>query len=271
MRKVLVTGATGFLGRAVCQALADHGFRVVASSRTGQDGALVLDVTDEFSRVRDLVHEIRPWAILHVAAAGVSGSRDDLVSLVDVNVRGTAVLLQAAADVPRFVHVSTVLAAAADHDTYGATKAAAELLVRAASTNGGRSIVTVRLPVLIGPGDVETKFVPTLVRHAVAEEPSELRTPSRVRAYLHVTDGARALAHVCADENLSGTVEIPGCAEISVADLEELVRARANPSAVPSVPHRPVASSDVEGWVALMSLEASIDELIEHERSDRTT
>lgn len=270
MRKVLVTGATGFVGRAVCRALADGGFDVVASSRTGESDTVVLDVTEDARRIRGLVHQIAPWAVMHVAAAGVSTSRDDLVGLVDVNVRGTAVLLEsaAAADVQRFVHVSTVLAAEAD-DAYGGTKAVAELLVGAVVRHGVPSTVTVRLPTLVGPGDADTKLVPTLVRHAIADEPFELRTPSRVRAYLHVTDAARALVRVCTDEDLSGIVEVPGCAEISLADLDTLIRARSSPSEAPAVLPRRTAVGDLQGWAPLTSLEDAIDQLIEHERSER--
>src|SRR3954469_17316757 len=78
-RRLLVTGATGFIGARLCRRAVDAGAIVHAVSRSPSaevDGMRWErgDLTDE-AVVRDLVHRIEPELVLHLASE-VSGDRD---------------------------------------------------------------------------------------------------------------------------------------------------------------------------------------------------
>lgn len=87
--KVLVTGATGFVGRHLLAALADGGFEAVATSRAG-GGVGALDVADG-EAVRRVIADVRPDAVVHLAAIAHGGRGRVTADDYDrVNHRGTA-------------------------------------------------------------------------------------------------------------------------------------------------------------------------------------
>ncbi|MEO6990752.1 MAG: NAD-dependent epimerase/dehydratase family protein [Candidatus Baltobacteraceae bacterium] len=115
--KLLLTGATGFLGRSVTRRLAEHGHTLFALVRTTSNvepiaGFLAArrtgDITDPLA-VRDAADGVD--AIVHLAAdlGHWSARRADIHR---INVSGTRVVAEAAktAGVPRLLHVSSVAA-----------------------------------------------------------------------------------------------------------------------------------------------------------------
>ena len=166
--RILVTGASGFVGRALVEDLATQGHRVRAAMRQPAD---IFSRTVEVVAVSDLARplEWRPLladmdAVVHLAGIAhiTSGVADDLYD--QVNRAATAALASAAARdrIQRLVFVSSIRAQAgpaADHplteadaphpvDAYGRSKLAAENAIRAAHLP-----FTILRPALIyGPG-----------------------------------------------------------------------------------------------------------------------
>ncbi|TNF28033.1 MAG: NAD-dependent epimerase/dehydratase family protein [Deltaproteobacteria bacterium] len=164
---VLVTGAAGFVGRALVARLEAEGLAVQGTDVVaGAAPTVHLDVTDG-AEVMDVFGRLRPRMVVHTAAlvdVGLPQSRAQ-----QVNVVGTENVLDAAAacDVQRFVHVSSIAALGLDpgqgagpdsplvFDTgepYFDTKAAAEALVRQAMERNALPAVVVRPGDVYGPG-----------------------------------------------------------------------------------------------------------------------
>lgn len=111
--KVLVTGTSGQLGFDVMMELARRRHEAVGADRSGSESdfeKVQLDITDA-SRVAEVVHELKPDAIIHCAAwTNVDGAEDpnNLETVRAVNVEGTRNLALACRDVDaKFVYVST--------------------------------------------------------------------------------------------------------------------------------------------------------------------
>ncbi len=181
--KILVTGATGFLGGAVCAHLhASGGWEVTATGRNIEKGARV--AADRFIPA-DLADDgaaaglVRGHAaVVHCAALTSPWGRP--ADFERANVSATAALLDAAvaAGLRRFVHVSTPsIYGAHVHregltetsplpprpvNEYARTKLAAERLVLAAKDR--LEVVVLRPHALIGVGD--TVLLPRLARAA---------------------------------------------------------------------------------------------------------
>ena len=184
-KNVLVTGATGFLGGAVCRRLAQRGWRVTATGRNAQKGH---ELTREGFVFRQLSLDNRlataglcdrQDAVVHCAALSSPwGKRQDFHS---ANVTATENLLGRATEarISRFIHISTPsvyfdfrhrldltetspLASRPAND-YAATKLAAERLVLAAAASGLPAII-LRPRAIFGPGD--TTIFPRLLRAA---------------------------------------------------------------------------------------------------------
>lgn len=175
-RCVLVTGATGFVGRAMVAQLQADGISVVAAVRHPGSGSA--------QGVREVViSDIGPatdWrpalagvdAVIHLAAR-VHQMRetapDPLLAFRSVNALGTAALARAAAasGVSRFVFVSSIKVngeetapgrpyterdAPQPLDPYGVSKSEAETTLREIATTTGMPSVIVRPPLVYGPG-----------------------------------------------------------------------------------------------------------------------
>jgi len=185
MRRVLVTGATGFIGRPLCAKLAVSGWLVRSAVRrqpaesflpAGTETAVIpgvgpgTDWEEALDGVDAVVHLAARVHVMKDAAA------DPLASYREVNAAGTARLAEAAAaaGVRRFVFMSTVKVNGkggelpyretdepAPSDPYGLSKAEGEAALRAAARPGGLEPVILRPPLVYGPG-VKANFLSLL-------------------------------------------------------------------------------------------------------------
>jgi nucleoside-diphosphate-sugar epimerase len=144
--RILVTGASGFIGRVTCAELSARGHQVAALVRTpGSEPAgtraVEGDITDRASLL-PAIDSAQPDAIIHLAAA--TAATRDAGTIEQVNVEGTRTLVEAARDagVERFVFCSTVVTGEAYGETltedstlpvgtpYGRSKQRGEDIVR---------------------------------------------------------------------------------------------------------------------------------------------
>jgi 2-alkyl-3-oxoalkanoate reductase len=154
--RVLVTGATGMLGRGVAQALADRGDRVTVLQRrpAGLGLSEVLADISDTAAVRTAVSD--QDAVIHLAAkVNVIGPEEEYRR---VNVQGTRAVVNScvSAGVPRLVYVSSPSVAHAGISLIGRAADAAD--------HGPLAVVAVRPHLVWGPGD--TQLVARLVDRA---------------------------------------------------------------------------------------------------------
>jgi nucleoside-diphosphate-sugar epimerase len=167
---ILVTGANGFVGTALCATLRARGSSVVAACRRASEPAHTsvgeLDAnTDWRAALTGCDRVIHLAARVHVMA---DASADPMAAYRSVNVDATLALARqaAAAGVRRFVFVSSVKVngeattarpfGAADTpapvDPYGQSKLEAELALRQLAAGTAMDVVIVRPPLVYGPG-----------------------------------------------------------------------------------------------------------------------
>ena len=219
---VLVTGATGFLGRHLVDQLLERGAAVRALVRSSRDADdlrnrgvdVVLGQITDSDRVR--VAAAGCGRVYHLAGV-VSHRRRDLALLQAVNVVGTRCLLSVVDPGTRVVHVSSVAAigpvaspelraderhafpAEAADLPYAASKRDGERAVREALTRGV-DVVIANPGFLLGPGD----------RHRVSTWPVAAYLAGRLRftiagglCFVDARDVARGLITL-ADQGRSG-------------------------------------------------------------------
>jgi 2-alkyl-3-oxoalkanoate reductase len=203
MARVLLTGATGFVGGRVAGRLRSLGHTVVAPVRTASTELAALGVEQHPGGFDAVTPAFVGEADVIVHAAATAGP--DLATARAVNVDGTRRLWEAgrAVGVPRFVHVSTTSVYAPpdasarivdeeaplvgddeDASPYARTKADAERLLLTGSTPIGLTIL--RPPAVLGAGATSTwgTRVPTAVRDGRGFPQPRAQT----FAFVHVED-----------------------------------------------------------------------------------
>lgn len=217
-RRVLVTGHTGFKGGWLTLWLRELGAEPLGlalgppSTPSLYDVARVGELVDDRNvdiRDRDAVQravrELRPEIVFHMAAQPlVRTSFAKPVETYEVNVLGTAHVLEACRDAARVIVVtsdkcyaprSDGAACVEDDplggaDPYSSSKAGVELLAaswRHSFGDGGPSIATARAGNVIGGGDwAKDRLIPDAMRAALGGRPLLVRNPDAVRPWQHV-------------------------------------------------------------------------------------
>lgn len=239
--KILVTGATGFVGKAACRTLATRGHEVFAAVR--QDVALPEGVSSR--PIGDLGPDT-DWSaalagmdtIIHLAARAhvmAETEADPLVVFRRINRDGAARLAEqaASAGVRRLVFVSSIKvngeATPADRpfhaedslravDPYGIAKAEAEQELAAIAARTGLELVVVRPPLVHGPGvKGNLASLMKIVRNGV---PLPLGCVDNRRSLVGLANLTDALAFVAEHEHASGrTFLIKDGEDVSTAAL----------------------------------------------------
>jgi dTDP-glucose 4,6-dehydratase len=182
-------------------------------------------------------------AVVHFAAEShVDRSIEDASAFIRTNVAGTQTLLDAAraAGVGRFVQVSTdeVYGALAldspdrfvettplaPRSPYAASKAAADLLARAAFVTHGLPVIVTRCSNNYGPYQFPEKFLPQMILNALDGTPLPIYGDGLyVRDWLHVEDHCAALQAVLERGEPGAIYNIGGNAERANIDVARAV------------------------------------------------
>jgi len=173
--KVLVTGASGFVGSALCGHLLAKGQTVTGAVRSipgkplpGVEYRVVSDLSAE-TNWREALTGMD--AVVHCAARVhimKETSTDPLAAFREMNVKGTACLAEQAADngVKRFVFISSIKVngettsgrpftadnTPAPEDPYGISKWETEQVLQKIAEKTGLEVVIIRPPLVYGPG-----------------------------------------------------------------------------------------------------------------------
>ncbi len=235
-RKILVTGATGFIGSHLCDALVALGAEVHAMSRGSSRQTLVLnghfwsvDLAD-FEAVQTTTLKIQPEFVYHLAALVTARQDLDLVlPMLHSNLVGTVNLLLAVAKndcCERMVVVgsSEELKSGAPTSPYAAAKAGATTYAKMFYHVYGLPVVVARPFVTYGPRQEVTKLIPYTILALSKGERPRLSSGRRVGDFVYVLDVVRGLLNAGLRPNLEGELIELGTGEgTRVRDVVELL------------------------------------------------
>lgn len=204
-KPIAITGATGFIGRALCARLRGQGRQVKALVR---DPAKAHDLAEMGVELvaGDLANRpaldllLQDASTLVHCAGSVRGNSQEAFN--QVNVEGMGKLLNAAqstSPAPRFVLLSSITAREPDLSWYASSKRAGEDLLRAATSLNS---IILRPPAVYGPGDKEMLPLFKLMKRGIALVPGS--ASSRV-SLIHVDDLVAAIIGCIEARHLSSS------------------------------------------------------------------
>ena len=254
MKKILVTGADGFIGSHLTEMLASQGHKVKALSMYNSFNYWGWLENIEFTEnievvsgdIRDLhfCREITKGVelIYHLASLiGIPYSYQAPESYVDTNIKGTVNICQAANDnkISRIIHTSTseVYGTAQyvpidekhplqAQSPYSASKIAADAMVMSYFNAFGLPVTIARPFNTYGPRQSARAIIPTIISQlSSGNEKVQLGDLTPTRDFTYVEDTCRGfLALSDSDETVGETINIGSNSEISIEELFILIK-----------------------------------------------
>jgi GDP-4-dehydro-6-deoxy-D-mannose reductase len=291
--RVLVTGASGFVGRRLCARLAACGDTVISRDRE-------LDVVDA-ARLREVVRAERPGAIVHLAAlSSVADCERQPADAFRVNLLGSLAVLRAASERAPDARVLLVTsgaiygsAARADAgfdetaalrpaSAYARSKAAADRL-GALFAERGLAVVRARPFNHTGAGRpetfVEARLARDVVQIAARRRPPRLELPNATsrRSFLHVDDVVDAYVALLEPRVPPGAYNVAGDESVTLGELAQRLCRIAGVAAEIEAAADPLRAPDASvglaeriraatGWRPRRSLDDALRELLAEQR-----
>ena len=242
---VLVTGARGFVGRALIEVLRQQGADIVATTRSeffprGMGIRWQRCNLTDIGAVRALFAQHRPERVVHLSSQA-DGRRD--LSLVPDTLQAETVaavnLLTVAteAGVRRIVLPASLEEPAtgeAPVSPYGAAKTATHLYARMFHRLYATPVVMARIFMAYGPGQAEWKLIPSTIKRLLTGEAPVIESPDRVADWVYIDDVADALARILVAPAVDGElVDIGSGTLTSIQDVVTRLAKQVAPAVQP--------------------------------------
>jgi UDP-glucose 4-epimerase len=275
-KKVIITGAGGFVGANLARYMLAQGHAVHLFLRDGFTAWRLEELrpdaqfhTVNFSdadTLDQLVAKIKPDWIFHLAAYGAYSYQNDLSRILETNVNATVNLVEACRKSGFEAFVNTGSSSEygfKDHacseqewvepnSYYAVTKASATLFCRFTAQKYKLPISTLRLYSVYGPYEEPTRLMPQLIIKGLAGDLPPLVSPTIARDYVYSEDVNRAywLAATVPGQEIGAVYNVGTGVQTSLSQVVEVARRVLNIAKEPSWGTMPDRAWDTSVWVA---------------------
>jgi UDP-glucose 4-epimerase len=281
-RRVLVTGATGFIGQHLCRRLLDGAAEVHALCRSNpiaSDGFLCwhnVDLTN-LEATRKVFAKVHADLVFHLASYAQGERERELVVptfLGELQTTINVLISLSEIGCTRLVTAGSLeepRSADAPSSPYAAAKAASRAYARMFHRLYGLPVVMTRIFMTYGPGQSPKKLIPHSIAGMRRGDPLKIASPGRRVDWIYVEDVVDGLLAGAIAEGLEGSsIDLGSGGLVEIRDLICRVRNLVNPAALiefgalPERAFEQVCSADtgrtyaLTGWRPEVSLDAGL-------------
>lgn len=236
MSRVMLTGATGLIGRYTLDALLAQGHEVHAVARApGAKGGGAIWHEADLLEGSAVVEEIAPEILVHLAWYAEHGkfwTSPENVRWVEASLAllrafaaaggRRAVIAGTCAEYEWSREVYNEDAPLHPATLYGAAKHGLHVVSGAFAEQAGISLAWGRVFFLYGPFEAPGRFVPSIVLPLLRGEPAPMTEGSQRRDLMHAADVGAAFAAL-ADGGVTGAVNIASGSDVTLREVAELI------------------------------------------------
>src|ERR1017187_1224649 len=276
MKRVIVTGATGFVGANLARRLLRDDHEVHLLVRAGYQPWRIEAIRDDvhlhelqlhdIESVTRVIDQIRPDWVFHLAVYGAFSSQTDVQGMVQTNIHGTINLVQACLKTGFEAFVNTGSSSEygfKDHppaetevlepnSPYAMTKVASTLFCCQTARQQHVHLHTLRLYSVYGPYEDPTRLVSTLIVRGLQGELPPLVGPETARDFVHVDDVVEAylLAATRPGQEPGAIYNVGGGVQTTIREAVAIARQVLEINVEPSWGTMPARSWDTSVWVS---------------------
>lgn len=300
MKNVLITGAGGFMGRALTDRLHRERIEVVALELPSAQTRIVahpltrtysIDLSSSDALLEILNREI-PDVVYHLAWAGVNSSVKDDLSIQVENIRGTLNLLQACVaarckhvvipgSASQFAYCGAVIDGTntpAPGDAYAASKAATQILCQWYANQNQLNLNWLLIGSVYGPGRTDDNILTYTIKSLLQGKETRFSKLEQMWDYLYIDDLIEALFLV-GEKGKKGVVYPVGSGHaMPLAEYIKIVHQKIAPDVplgIGKLPYKQAGKPDNSvldisklkldtGFVARVPFEEGIDKMIQY-------
>jgi dolichol-phosphate mannosyltransferase len=212
MKRIILTGATGFVGANLARKLLKEGHQIHILVRSDFSAKRIEAIRNdmqfhvvEFLDKQKLgaeIKKIKPDWVFHLAASGAYSWQTDLTQMIQTNILGTINLVEACLQTGFDTFINTGSSSeygfkrTAPTETewlepnshYAVTKASATLFCRHTAQSRGVRLFTLRLYSAFGPFEDPKRLMPSIIRQGLLKKFPPLVNPEIARDYVYIDD-----------------------------------------------------------------------------------
>jgi len=211
-KRVLVTGAAGFIGANLANRLLNQNYKVHALVKNETSMWRLANMRNDIyfhhtslldkGNITTLIRKINPHIIIHLAAYGSAPTQRNEDKILQTNIIGTFNLLNACLDINFDIFINTgtsteygIVNSKINENVYpkplslyGASKVSATILCELFARAYKKKIITIRPFSVYGPYEEKIRFIPTIIRSLIEQKEIQLTKETIRRDFIYIDD-----------------------------------------------------------------------------------